>query len=314
MPVPGMRSTLLSGDLERRTIGPPSWPAVALLVPLLLSACSSDSPPAQRSSETARDPAATERPPADAPAPSTSPSPPVITRAPKPAPAPVNPRAGSPARGQAPQVPRDDSSAPRSTPELPAFDWPPPRYSAFVEIPRAWIAPGDATLGSVAQRLERAFDSAGYAERSYFWIPGGFALASRIEQIQADAAPAAVPERWAVAMDRPPQGFVDFIRALFDARPGLYRVIVFAATNADYSAGERAPAASEARSWMYRGLMQLPASVGTLPYRAEHHTMALIYEFEQRADRSEPRVRQPSDSPGRVHLDKSGLLQALASR
>lgn len=278
----------------------PGWPAVALLVPLLLSACSSGSRPAQRNGESPGTPAATP-PPADVAAPrppAPSPSPPDRSPAPQPAPAPAHPRGGSPAY-----------------PALePAFDWPPPRYSAFVEIPRAWIAPGDATLGSVAQRLERAFDSAGYAERSYFWIPGGFALASRIEQIRADAAPAAVPERWAVAMDQSPKGFVDFIRALFDARPGLYRVIVFAATDADYSAGEQAPTSAEARSWMYRGLMQLPARVGMQPYGAEHHTRALIYEFEQRAAGSEPRVRQPSNSPGRVHLEKSGLLQALASR
>jgi hypothetical protein len=197
---------------------------------------------------------------------------------------------------------------------LPAFEWPPPRYSAFVEIPRAWLAPGDATLGSVADRLERAFDAAGYAERSYFWIPGGFALASRIETIRDDAAPAEGAERWAVEMDRPAQGFVDYIRALFDARPGLYRVIVFAATDRATSAGERAPSSSEARSWMYRGLMHLPASVGRLPYESEHHTMALIYEFEQPPDRSGARVRQPSSSPGRVHLQKSGLLQALGPR
>jgi hypothetical protein len=201
--------------------------------------------------------------------------------------------------------------APSPAPALPAFEWPPPRYSAFVEIPRAWIAPSEATLGSVADRLERAFDSAGYAERSYFWIPGGFALASRIETIRNDAAPAEGAERWAVEMDRPPQGFVDYIRALFDARPGLYRVIVFAATNEAVSAGEHAPSSSEARSWMYRGLLQLPASVRKLSYESDHHTIALIYEFEQPPDRSGARVRQPSSSPGRVHLQKSGLLRAL---
>jgi hypothetical protein len=165
----------------------------------------------------------------------------------------------------------------------------------------------------VASRLEQAFDAAGYAERSYFWIPGGFAVASRIEQIQADASPAPATERW-LAMDRPAQGFVDFIRALFDARPGLYRLIVFAATDASYTAGERAPTSGEAQSWMYRGLMQLPSSVGMLPYGPEHHTTALIYEFERPSDGSAPHVSQPSNSPGRVHLEKSGLLQALAPR
>jgi hypothetical protein len=200
-------------------------------------------------------------------------------------------------------------------PELPAFPWPPPKYSAFVEIPREWIAPrGSETLAAVARRLESAFDEAGYGERSYFWIPGGFALASRIEEIREDASPLPPPRRWSVEMSRPPQGFFDFVRALFDARPGLYRVIVFTATDESYTAAERSATPGEASAWMYKGLMQLPDSVGTRAYGNGHHTMALIYEFERRPDDPEARVKQPSNSPGRVHLEKAGLARVLAGR
>jgi hypothetical protein len=196
---------------------------------------------------------------------------------------------------------------------LPAFPWPPPRYSAFSTIARQWVAPGArATLASAAGRIEDAFDAAGYGERSYYWIPGGFALVSRIEQIRSDATPFEPPARWAVETPTVREGFIDHIRALFNAPPGFYRVIVFTVTDQDFAGSERAPTPNEARSWISAGSMRLPERVGTRLYSDSHYTTALIYEFERRADLPEARVRTPSDSPGRVHLEKAGLWRALA--
>ena len=146
-----------------------------------------------------------------------------------------------------------------------AFPWPPPRYSAFATIVREWIADGPApTLGSVAKRLEAAFDRTGYGERSYYWVPGGFALVSRIEQISADASPIDPPARWAIETPRVRAGFVDHIRALFNAPPGFYRVIVFAVTDQDFAAGSRTPSSTEARTWASSGSLRLPAEVGAV--------------------------------------------------
>ncbi len=198
---------------------------------------------------------------------------------------------------------------------MPAFPWPPPRYSAFATIVREWIADGPApTLGSVAKRLEAAFDRTGYGERTYYWVPGGFALVSRIEQIRADASPIDPPARWAIETPRVRAGFVDHIRALFNAPPGFYRVIVFAVTDQDFAAGSRTPSSAEARTWASSGSLRLPADVGSRPYTGQHFTTALIYEFERRSDQTEAQMRTPSDMPGRVHLEKTGLWQALAQR
>ena len=214
--------------------------------------------------------------------------------------------------------PRDLATAPPSEeppPALPAFPWPPPRYSAFAAIDRGWVAPGaHATLASVARRLEAAFDATGYVERSYYWIPGGFALVSRIEQITANASPVAAPARWAVKATAVRAGFVDHLRALFNAAPGFYRVIVFAVTDRDFAAGSRSPSSEEARQWVSGGSMRLPAPVGATAFTDAHYTSALIYEFERPADKSEPRVTAPSNSPGRVHLERAGLWQALGGR
>jgi hypothetical protein len=197
---------------------------------------------------------------------------------------------------------------------MPAFPWPPPRYSAFSAIAREWVAPNaQATLMSVARRLESAFDAAGYGERSYYRIPDGFALVSRIEQIRRDATPFESPSRWQAqsATITVREGFIDHIRALFNAPPGFYRVIVFVVTDQDFAAAEREPTSSEASNWVSSGSMRLPETVGSLPYSSRHYTTALIYEFERRAF-EQAHVRAPSEAPGRVHLEKAGLWRALA--
>ena len=246
-------------------------------------------------------------------------APPPTTVAPKPSPAPgAGTGAGAPSPSPRPDEPATaGADPPPPVPPLPpaglpAFPWPPPRYSAFATIAREWVAAGaQPTLGSAAARLEHAFDAAGYSERSYYWVPGGFALVSRIEQIREDATPLAVPARWAVETPMVRAGFIDHIRALFNAPPGFYRVIVFAVTDQDFAAGERSPTSSEARTWLTSGSVRLPPGIGTRSYTAQHYTTALIYEFERRADQSEAAMRTPSSSPGQVHLEKAGLWQAL---
>jgi hypothetical protein len=214
-----------------------------------------------------------------------------------------------------PPTPAQTPTNPSPTAGVPAFPWPPPRYSAYSAIAREWVAANaGATLASAAQRLEAAFDTAGYGERTYYWIPGGFALVSRIEQIQSDAAPAGSSARWAVNTPTMKAGFIDYVRALFNAPPGFYRVIVFTVTDQDFAAGTRAPTSNEARSWISAGSLRLPPTIGSLTYSTRHYTTALIYEFERRGGQSDARVRTPSDSPGRVHLEKAGLWQALARR
>ncbi len=198
-------------------------------------------------------------------------------------------------------------------PALPDFPWPPPRYSAFEVLDRGWLAPGsDARLGAAAQRLEAAFDAAGYVERSYYRVPGGFALASRAEQIHSDACPYPAPERWSVDPEGAGRSFADRLRALFNAPPGHYRVIVFVVTDQDFAAAARTAPEAEARAWVSGGGLRLPAAIAAQPFTSAHYASALIYEFERRSEREQADVRVPSAAPGRVHLEKGGLWQALA--
>lgn len=205
-----------------------------------------------------------------------------------------------------PDIPAPDSG-------IPKFPWPPPQYSAFATIPRQLVAPAaQPTLQSVAARLEQALDAAGYAERSFYWIPGGFALVSRMEQIRADATPMGAAQRWTVTMQKPRVASLDeYVKALFNAPPGHYRVIVFVVTNREFTATGRQPSPREAGDWLAAGLLRLPAQIGREKYNAEYYTSALIYEFVRDRDSQQATVKTPSDFLGRDHLEKAGVWRAL---
>lgn len=274
------------------------WIAHALMCALVLAVaagCMRAEPPAT-SPPPPGEPVTTE-PPRDGP---PHPPPP----APEPETEPLRPM-------PAPPPPKNGAGQPLA---LPDFPWPPPRYSAFQLLERAWLAPqAGATLGSAARHLEAAFDAAGYVERSYYRVPGGFALASRAEQIHDDASPYALPQRWSVDESGTGKGFADRLRALFNAPPGRYRVIVFVVTDQDFAAAPRAPTGPEAGAWVTSGGLRLPQAIAVQAYTPSHYASALIYEFERRSTREAAEVRTPGVAPGRVHLEKGGLWQALAA-
>lgn len=210
--------------------------------------------------------------------------------------------------------PRGDR-APASMGDMPEFPWPVPKPSTRIDIFESFL-PATATvqLKDVANKIERAFDAVGYVERSYYRVPKGFALASRLEQIYPDGSPVEGNARWSVRIP-PPMKFSlpDYLKALFAAPQGRYRIIVFVVTSEPVWPGPNPPTREEAEPWVASGLNKLPAVIGNLPYTPDYKTSALVYEFERGPGDEEPVLRFPTDIPGRVHLEKSGLWQALRS-
>ncbi|QSA97989.1 hypothetical protein [Methylococcus sp. EFPC2] len=198
---------------------------------------------------------------------------------------------------------------------LPEFPWPPPKASAFARIPRELVIKQgqQTTLQDLAERLERAFDSAGYSEKSYHAVPGGFALASRLERIKLDGTPQDGTERWSVNTERRAiLSLSDYLKALFTAPQGHYRLIVFVVTNRPYAQTETKPTRDDAMAWLDRGTLALPKALGQQIYADDYYTTALIYEFEKGANQSDALLKLPSDFQGKTHLEKSGLWKALS--
>lgn len=195
--------------------------------------------------------------------------------------------------------------------ETPRFPWPPPRPSTRALLPGEAL--GDnrrpRRLGEAADRLLRALRAAGYGEHSFYGIPGGFALATRLEQIESDGTPRPEPERWSAA---PPVrrvfSLTDFLKALFLAPEGHYRVIVFAVTDQPASPDDTEPTAAEARAWLGSGLLRLPEEIERRPYTRAHDTIALIYQFRQVGHEGRQTLSSDEVSPARTQLQRSGLL------
>lgn len=243
--------------------------------------------------------------PAPAPKPATAPPPP-----PKPAPIVVGaakPPEREPPAGAAP-------GAPTSTPVvLPRFPWPPPKASASQEIPDKWLRnKAETSLGEVADKLEKAMLLAEHGEWSYYAVPGGFALATHLEQIRKDGSPLPGADRWKLgAPSLASLSLTDFVAALARAPEGQYRTIVFVVSNAPWRQSATAPTAQEIQGFATGGGAGLYGALRAQPYGAAHQCVALVYQFSK-AGGKPARILQPSPVGGQGHLEKSGLWRPLS--
>ena len=198
---------------------------------------------------------------------------------------------------------------------LPVFPWPVPKFSSFVDISRGMLAAPKRPLGSlgdVADVLSQAFENAGYIERSYYGVPGGFAIVTRLERMQKDGSPDS-QDRWPEGYELPKASWTvsDVIKRIFTAREGRYRIIVFVVTDRSFG-GEASPKIDPTvlASWASNGAGKLPEKVRQIKYDPEYGCRALVYEFEKLEGR-EPRLILPSEYDGRTHLLKAHLWSGL---
>jgi hypothetical protein len=199
---------------------------------------------------------------------------------------------------------------------VPEFPWPPPRASASTTISRELLLGSQEhpKLGDAVAALDLAFGKAGYGERSYYSVPDGFAMASRIEQINQDGTAKGPADRW--SFEVPPMrkfSFSAYLTALFRARPGYYRVIVFVVTSHPFSQSSAKVTSEDAGLWVSSGLNALPEAIASRDYTSAHRCTALIYEFK-RMETQPAKFVDPSELTGQIHLEKSGLLAAFAKR
>lgn len=198
--------------------------------------------------------------------------------------------------------------------EIPLFPWPPPAASALAQIPDSFLTRtvGQTRLQDVATRLEMAFDSAGYGAASFYAVPGGFAMASRLEQINSTGEPRHDARFSVDVQPRRIFSLSDYIEALFSANPGRYRVIVFVVTSQPIRQDTAADVSLEtALTWVRGGLSRLPAEIGQQSYTDSYRTAALVYEFVRPSAQARPFIQNPSSLLGEDHLVRAGIWRAL---
>ena len=221
-----------------------------------------------------------------------------------------SPLPSRPASGQSEAPAPGPDSAP-----FPVFPWPPPRASASVVLPTEFLIKSTDSVShfrDVDRKLAAALDSGDYSERSYYAVPDGFAVVTRLEQIDPDGTPKRSPDRWTSEV-RPLAKFSlsAYFKALFKANPGFYRIIVFVVTSQSFSQSTTAVSREDSELWLSTGLNTLPAALGEREFTEGHRCTALIYEFKQPGSGVRARLDLPSDLPGRTHLEKASLWDAL---
>lgn len=196
--------------------------------------------------------------------------------------------------------------------ELPVFPWPPPKASSQVVL-GIRRPPGAVRFGDIDTLLTAALMRGGYVERSYFAVPGGFALVTRLEQTYANGRPKPEPERWAVTVS-PLSEFTleEYLKALLTANPGYYRVLVFVINDVPFSQTDKAVSRDEALGWLREGFNTLPLSVAVRPYSDQHRCTALVYEFEQpEAAKKTTVMKLPGRLTAKTHLERAALWATL---
>lgn len=193
------------------------------------------------------------------------------------------------------------------------FPWPPPEPSARMGLPREPF--GDAAdLAAVATLLIAPLRASGYWEYSFHRAPNGFALVTRLERINQDGSRVAESLRYRRPGDREPFSLSAYIRRLFFAPEGYYRLIVFVVTDRPFTATGAAIEEPEALRLLREGANVLPPEFKRMEFSAGHGIDALIYEFRKGARDTRAVLLLPGRLGPRVHFDKAGMSAAFGLR
>jgi hypothetical protein len=183
-------------------------------------------------------------------------------------------------------------------------------------LPRALLDPDndpELTLGDVDRRLTTALLDAGYAGFGYSGVPGGFAIVTPVERFVTDGSALDPTARWSTKLP-PLRSFslTEYIRALFTAESGKFRVLLFVVTDQPFHSDAGRARLSTVETWARQGVNLLPTEVQDQQYTRAHNTTVLVYEFEKVRGSGVTAVQlEEHTMNAQDHLKSAGILPAL---
>jgi len=196
------------------------------------------------------------------------------------------------------------------TKRIPKFPWPPPDFTVTETINNFYFR-NTNTLYDADAIICKALDRCGYDDKAYFYIPNGFAIVTRIEQIKENGVALDTPFRWNTQV----KGYRHlswqaYFNALVFPTKGYFRILVFAVTDDVFKTSGKQISKDKAQNWLREGTDELPAVLGRMKYGAGYRCIALIYEFKKEEARN-PQLLQPGTLTGREHLSTAKILLSL---
>jgi hypothetical protein len=132
-----------------------------------------------------------------------------------------------------------------------------------------------------------------------------------MEQMNEDGSPKSDEARWSVEPQRDYYSVVDYIKALFYAKPGRFRVITFVVTDVPLTFSDEPFQRHQLQRLMKKGAPTLSPEIGQAKFTAKHNCYVLIYEFEKAGIDTQAVFVGTSQFDTKTHLAKTGLLAAL---
>lgn len=213
----------------------------------------------------------------------------------------------APNGGSAPAAPVDSST------QLPDFfPWPPPAPSdrRLLQLSQLGGETPPDTWGTLSDRILALLRKARYRSWGFYAAPGGFAVVTRIEQLDEDNGDAlAGDQRWASEVKVAGTSILDGIFTVRRPR-GVYRVIAFVLTTDPRSGGpvtDPRVMLQLARRWGISGALDLPEVLRSNPITRVQRLFALVYEFES-AVGGETRVNSPGRWTFDHHFEDAGIV------
>lgn len=195
------------------------------------------------------------------------------------------------------------------------FPWAAVPHSARHEFPAWLLRPSrfhPADLAEVDAGLSRALLEAGYLDKTYLAVAGGFALVTRLEHTRDDGTPLPGPQRWAGGAE-PVPGFDPgrYSRALDDADPGRYRVLALVVARRTAANPWAWMTDTELTPWRQDPGNRLPAALARSRVTGDHRVWVLVFEFEKATPHEPARLRVPGRLTALEHLEAASLLGYL---
>jgi hypothetical protein len=195
--------------------------------------------------------------------------------------------------------------------------WPPPSSTSI------WAADAgepatNLSFREVAERISSALARAGYHQARWYPVGAdyihGFALTTRLEQINDDATPKPARERWLSLYPEASDLFwLEGARDPSLPLPGRYRVLLVALTDLPIGPSHRAP------RWNEETVMVVPGrQAGEFPSKRHvsrgYHVGVYVYEYwSQSADEKGAFVDSDRTRPAATQLQVSGLAALSAA-
>ncbi len=186
--------------------------------------------------------------------------------------------------------------------------WPPPPPSAYVKIDKAMFPCQACTLGVIDDQLRSALLAAGYDSFSYYGVPGGFALITRIEQIDNNGLTLSGQDRWSVEVRA--RTLSDMFKALIFAPIGHFRIIAFIISSVPVTFDQYNAKLADIEKWSSSGSSRLPDDFRSNLFTDSHEVEVMIYEFSKSTNNAPP-VTIPGRWTTHIHLSHTKFIDYM---